>query len=87
MASKKTELSCPLAPSVPPRAQVTVDTRSASLCLSPKNNVLLTATPQVLQVDHAAVFWLGMVAAPGGVAPVVAGTIPPAKSRPGVVLT
>eukprot|EP00957_Ditylum_brightwellii_P103625 7894861-Ditylum_brightwellii.AAC.1 len=87
MASKKTELGCPSAPSLPPRMQVTVDTRSASLCLSPKNNVLLTATPQVLQVDQMAVFWLGVVAAPGGGVSVVVVTIPSTKSRPGVVLT
>eukprot|EP00957_Ditylum_brightwellii_P155584 11843474-Ditylum_brightwellii.AAC.1 len=66
MASKKTELGCPLTPSAPPGTQVMVDTRSASLYLSPKNDVLLTAIPQVLQVDHVAVFCLGMVAASGG---------------------
>ena len=81
----KTELGCPLAPSAPPGVQVTVDTCSASLCLSLKNNVLLTATPQVLQVDHTGVFWLGVVAAPGGVDPVMTGTIPSTKARPGVV--
>eukprot|EP00957_Ditylum_brightwellii_P097839 7450579-Ditylum_brightwellii.AAC.1 len=76
-----------MAPSVLPGTQVMVDTRSAPLRLSPQNNALLMVIPQVLQVDYVPVFWLGVVAAPGGAAPVVTGVMSSTKPSPGVVLT
>ena len=78
-----------MAPSVLPGMQVTDNTCLVSLHLSPKHNALLTATPWVLQVDQVLVFWLGVVAAPGGggAAPVVTGVMPSTKEMPAVALT